>query len=164
MYIKEEDFVIVKYSNLDGFLGILAGFFFTTTHALYIYMCHWNKVHNHLFAGIRLLWHLQTFWWIHKLGACSKSLPSKISIYVQKLLFGIWKKVFILYYDRSFPDLSPTWIICLIHWNCTCLYMLKCHVMCWQLTKQIQAYKLWKLWELTSEIISITDWLTITIE
>lgn len=34
-------------------------------------------------------------------------------------------------------------------------------MMCWMLTKQIQAYM---LWELTSEIISITDWLSVTID
>lgn len=39
MYIKEEDFVIVKYSNLDGFLGILAGFFFSLQLMLYTYIC-----------------------------------------------------------------------------------------------------------------------------
>lgn len=106
MYIKEEDFVIVKYSNLDGFLGILAGFFFTTTHALYIYMCHWNKVHNHLFAGIRLLWHLQTFWWIHKLGACSKSLPSKISICTEITFLNLKEGIYFVFWKKFSRSVS----------------------------------------------------------
>lgn len=157
MYIKKEDFVIFKYSNLDGFLGILAGFFFTTIHALYIYMCHWNKVHNHLFAGIWLLWHLQTFWWLRKLGACSKSLPSKISICTEITFLDLKEGIYIVLWQKFSRSVSH-----MNHLPYTLkLYMLKCHVMCQQLTKQIQAYK---LWELTSEIISITDWLTITIE
>lgn len=102
---------ILSFLNIQismVFLGILAGFFFTTTHALYIYMymCHWNKVHNHLFAGIRLLWHLQTFWWIHKLGACSKSLPSKISICTEITFWDLKEGIYFVWWQKFSRSVS----------------------------------------------------------